>query len=72
MPSLRQAQLAHTIHMKEVPVAKNGAGPMSKLASAKTDVGKGKRRDWLTLLIREALSEFVPLYVRIYVAVLCY
>ena len=59
VPSLRQAKLAHTIRVKEVSVGQTGDSVPRKPNSAPSDSGKGKRRDWLTLLIREALSAFI-------------
>ncbi|KAI0775577.1 AAA family ATPase [Trametes elegans] len=58
VPSLRQAELAHTIHVKEVFDKKHSAISSASPSSSKSqDVGKGKRRDWLTLLIRESLID---------------
>lgn len=59
VPSLRRAQLALTVHVKEVPVGQSGNSLASETSPAPANVGKGKRRDWLTLLIREALSAFI-------------
>lgn len=58
LPSLRQVQEARTVRVREL-----NAGLNKKISSAE----KGKRRDWLPLLIREALGmhfviHFVPVF----------
>ena len=53
LPSLRQAQEARAIHLKEVFVKD---GPSRPTVSGAPTSEKGKRRDWLPLLIREALG----------------
>lgn len=56
IPSLRQAQEARTIQLKEVPVGEARPASSGVNASRTPDKDKGKRRDWLPLLIREALG----------------
>ena len=60
VPSLRHAELAQTVRVKEVFDGKRAAiSTASTSSSSKSpDAGKGKRRDWLALLIRESLSAF--------------
>ncbi len=73
IPSLRQAELAQIIRVKEVPSRQNKtAGSSSKPNAKDSDSGKGRTRDWLTLLIREALSAFsLPSYpARIFLSLL--
>ncbi|OBZ71344.1 ATPase family gene 2 protein [Grifola frondosa] len=53
LPSLRRAQDARTVRLKEVSSTRVSK---SRLSSA-ADSDKGKRRDWLTLLIRESLVD---------------
>ena len=57
-PSLRHAELAQVVRVKEVFCEANGQASSSKVPSKSTDHRKGNRRDWLTLLVREALSKF--------------
>ncbi|CDO72261.1 hypothetical protein BN946_scf184970.g113 [Trametes cinnabarina] len=58
VPSLRDAELAHTVRVKEVFDGKRPAiRPTSASSSTTPDTGKGKRRDWLALLIRESLID---------------
>ncbi|KAI0642851.1 AAA family ATPase [Trametes meyenii] len=57
VPSLRQAELAQTIRVKEVFGEKRVAISSAPTSSKSPDTGKGKRRDWLTLLIRESLID---------------
>ncbi|KAI0662110.1 AAA family ATPase [Cubamyces menziesii] len=59
VPSLRHAELAQTVRVKEVFDGKRAAiSTASTSSSSKSpDAGKGKRRDWLTLLIRESLID---------------
>ncbi|TFY59854.1 hypothetical protein EVG20_g7635, partial [Dentipellis fragilis] len=53
IPSLRFATEAGSIRLREVDATGNPLPPLEK--SAKED--KGKRRDWLTLLVRETLVD---------------
>ncbi|CAL1713789.1 unnamed protein product [Somion occarium] len=53
LPSLRQAQEARTVHLKELSRTDERLDRSGASSSAHSD--KGKRRDWLPLLIREAL-----------------
>ncbi|KAI9065950.1 AAA-domain-containing protein [Trametes sanguinea] len=58
VPSLRNAEVAHTVRVKEVADDKRPAiSPASASSSKSQDPGKGKRRDWLALLIRESLID---------------
>ncbi|KAI0671254.1 AAA family ATPase [Trametes maxima] len=58
VPSLRHAELAQTIRVKEVFGEKRVAISSASTSSPKSPhTGKGKRRDWLTLLIRESLID---------------
>ncbi|KAI0369393.1 AAA family ATPase [Pilatotrama ljubarskyi] len=58
VPSLRDAELAHTICLKEISDQQRTAISSASSSSSKSpDSGKGKRRDWLTLLIRESLID---------------
>ncbi|OSC98204.1 AAA family ATPase [Trametes coccinea BRFM310] len=58
VPSLRNAEVAHTVRVKEVTDDKRPAiSPASASSSKSQDAGKGKRKDWLTLLIRESLID---------------
>lgn len=58
-PSLRHAELAQAVRVKEVFCEQGSQASSSKVPSKSTDHRKGNRRDWLTLLVREALSEFL-------------
>ncbi|TCD65859.1 AAA+-type ATPase [Steccherinum ochraceum] len=53
LPSLKQAQEARTIHVREIPFLQDSGE--STATSVTVDGEKGKRRDWLPLLVREAL-----------------
>lgn len=55
LPSLRTAQEAGTIRLKEV--ATNGSAPPGPAGNS----DETKRRDWLNLLLRESLGLFWPL-----------
>ncbi|KAI8986118.1 AAA family ATPase [Trametes punicea] len=58
VPSLRRAELAHTLRVKEIFDDKSPVmSPSSASSSRGPDAGKGNRRDWLTLLIRESLID---------------
>ncbi|KAI0632362.1 AAA family ATPase [Trametes polyzona] len=58
VPSLRHAELAQTVRVKEVFDARRPAISSASASSSKIpDSGRGKRRDWLTLLIREFLID---------------
>ncbi|EIW59744.1 AAA family ATPase [Trametes versicolor FP-101664 SS1] len=58
VPSLRQAALAKTVRVKEVFDEKSTAISSASSSSPKSSgSGKGQRRDWLTLLIREFLID---------------
>ncbi|KAI0783501.1 AAA family ATPase [Abortiporus biennis] len=52
-PSLKNAQEARTVHLKET----NASSRLSSATSKASEGDKGKRRDWLPLLIREALVD---------------
>lgn len=53
-PPLRDAKQAQSINLKEIPEKETETSKNSSVKS--TDFLKGKRRDWLTLLVREALG----------------
>ncbi|KAK7689982.1 hypothetical protein QCA50_006623 [Cerrena zonata] len=53
LPTLRQAQEARTVQLKEVSITESPSSHPEANATQSQD--KGKRRDWLPLLIREAL-----------------
>lgn len=55
VPSLRQAQEARTIRVREIFLS--GAPRKNTATSKSVDPEKGKRRDWLPLLVREALGK---------------
>ncbi|EMD39468.1 hypothetical protein CERSUDRAFT_111775 [Gelatoporia subvermispora B] len=55
LPSLRQAQEARFVRLREVPLP--GADLPVPGSSSSVESGKGKRRDWLTLSAREALVD---------------
>ncbi|OCH87928.1 AAA family ATPase [Obba rivulosa] len=55
LPSLRQAQEAHLVRLREVPLP--DAERAIPGSSSSVESGKGKRRDWLTLSVREALVD---------------
>ncbi|KAI0823937.1 AAA family ATPase [Trametes gibbosa] len=58
VPSLRQAELAHAVRVRELFDGKGAAISSGSASSSKNpDSGKGKRKDWLTLLIRESLID---------------
>ncbi|KAI0687036.1 AAA family ATPase [Earliella scabrosa] len=60
IPSLRHAELAQVIRVREVTDTESAAASSSKPSSSSSvaaESGKGKRRDWLTLLLREALID---------------
>ena len=50
-PPLRNALKAHTIHLKEI-------NPVENSDTKPSDTAKGKRRDWLSLMVRETLGPF--------------
>ncbi|KAM5541224.1 hypothetical protein V8D89_005153 [Ganoderma adspersum] len=56
-PSLRHAELAQVVRVKEVFCETSGQASSSKVLSKSTEHRKGNRRDWLTLLVREALID---------------
>ncbi|KAH9850128.1 AAA family ATPase [Lenzites betulinus] len=58
VPSLRQAELAQVVRVRELFDKKDAAISSGSASSSKSpDSGKGKRKDWLTLLIRESLID---------------
>ncbi len=57
-PSLRHAELAQVVRVKEVFCEPESQASSSNVPSKSTGHRTGHRRDWLTLLVREALSEF--------------
>ncbi|KAI0738851.1 AAA family ATPase [Daedaleopsis nitida] len=59
VPSLRHAEIAHTVCVKQVLDDQSSKpGSISKPSPKARDSGSGKRKDWLTLMIREALIDF--------------
>ncbi|KAI1789928.1 AAA family ATPase [Ganoderma leucocontextum] len=56
-PSLRHAELAQVVRVKEVFCEPDSQPSSSKVPSKSTEHRKGDRRDWLTLLVREALID---------------
>ncbi|PIL34827.1 transporter [Ganoderma sinense ZZ0214-1] len=56
-PSLRHAELAQVIRVKEVFCEAGSQASSSRVPSKSTDHRKGNRRDWLTLQVREALID---------------
>ena len=57
LPSVQEAHQADTVRLREIHI--NGT-PMIAPVSQKNTI-KGKKRDWLTLLVRETLGEILSL-----------
>ena len=57
LPSLKQVQEARYIRVQEVPITGSPRRHKNAVTSKPGDSEKGKRRDWLPLLVREALGK---------------
>ena len=58
VPSLRHAELARVIRVKEVSAEQTNPSSSLKASSKIAEGQQRSRQNWLTLLVREALSKF--------------